>query len=523
VVLSNGYPFLLAVSIVLSTFTNNIEQLKPEDIILPILVVMALVSIFYWTIYLRFKDSSISGITTSIGLLIIFSFQFNAPVLRMLETINPNWLFHFRLLIVGVILFVLTFITITLLARILSKHQTALKFYLKFFNLFSVVFFTSQIFLIIARIHYFSDNFTFQRQWEQNNQKLSILAPLASSIQKRDIYVIILDSYPTTEVLQDLYGYDNTWFVIELETRGFFIVPQARSNYPQTRTSTNALLNMEYLDKLTDSFGEEYQNVMPLMIMLEQNKVMQHLEEFGYQTVTYETNYSFTDAIIGNVNHKRNIRFNLLNETILTKTIFYPLFHEQLYKNHGETILRSLKPTLYKDGPTFQFIHVYAPHTPFVFDRIGNPLTPEYIFTLTDGDGLHNVISTEHYLSVYPMQLEYISKQVLATIDYIKGNSAIDPIIILMGDHGPGAFVNQVDIERSNHFERMHILNALLLPGVDRQDIPDDITPVNTFRFIFNKYFKTNLPLLENRSFVSSYNSPYKFIDVTEILEADIH
>lgn len=86
-----------------------------------------------------------------------------------------------------------------------------------------------------------------------------------------------------------------------------------------------------------------------------------------------------------------------------------------------------------------------------------------------------------------------------------------------MGDHGPGLTVSQSDISSSNHYERMHILNALYLPGTDPASIPSDLTPVNTFRFIFNQYFGNSYELLENKSFVSPYNRPYDFLDVTEL------
>ena len=40
------------------------------------------------------------------------------------------------------------------------------------------------------------------------------------------------------------------------------------------------------------------------------------------------------------------------------------------------------------------------------------------------------------------------------------------------------------------------------------------ITPVNTFRLIFNAYFDANLPVLDDKSFYSEVDSMYAFTPV---------
>ena len=64
--------------------------------------------------------------------------------------------------------------------------------------------------------------------------------------------------------------------------------------------------------------------------------------------------------------------------------------------------------------------------------------------------------------------------------------------------------------------ERLAILNAVHLPGGDSTGLYDEMTPVNTFRLIFNRYFGTELELLEDESYFSLWDRPYEFIDVTE-------
>ena len=80
--------------------------------------------------------------------------------------------------------------------------------------------------------------------------------------------------------------------------------------------------------------------------------------------------------------------------------------------------------------------------------------------------------------------------------------SVIAPIIIVQGDHG--AVLD--DPQR-----RMTILNAYYLPGGGAQSLYEAVSPVNTFRVIFNFYFGLQVPLLDDISYYSSYEEPYNY------------
>ena len=63
-------------------------------------------------------------------------------------------------------------------------------------------------------------------------------------------------------------------------------------------------------------------------------------------------------------------------------------------------------------------------------------------------------------------------------------------------------------------------LNAYYVPEGNETNLYDGISPVNTFRVIFNDYFNSNFELLEDRYFwMVTDKEPYHFIDVTEIIE----
>ena len=71
--------------------------------------------------------------------------------------------------------------------------------------------------------------------------------------------------------------------------------------------------------------------------------------------------------------------------------------------------------------------------------------------------------------------------------------------------------------------EKMGVLNAYCLPGVDYSDprLCSSISPVNSFRLAFDLYFGTNLGSLEDPSYVhSNYSRPHRFLDVTQRLRS---
>lgn len=59
----------------------------------------------------------------------------------------------------------------------------------------------------------------------------------------------------------------------------------------------------------------------------------------------------------------------------------------------------------------------------------------------------------------------------------------------------------------------MKILNAYYLP--EGEGLYPSISPVNSFRLVFNTYFQADYSLLDDRSYFSSYNTPYDFQEIT--------
>jgi len=119
----------------------------------------------------------------------------------------------------------------------------------------------------------------------------------------------------------------------------------------------------------------------------------------------------------------------------------------------------------------------------------------------------------------YIQQLIFLNKKVEEAIGQILSNSPQDPIIIIQSDHGPGSNLDWNSLENTNIQERFPILNAYHVPAAMKDELYPKISPVNTFRLIFNTVFDTKFELLADKSYFAIWNYPYQFTDVTSQLK----
>jgi len=154
-----------------------------------------------------------------------------------------------------------------------------------------------------------------------------------------------------------------------------------------------------------------------------------------------------------------------------------------------ENILRNLPLSVDVSGPKFVFAHIMAPHPPYLFREDGTIETDSDFYR----EALGQPATQELFIEGYKRQVIFVEDQILNIVKEIINNSENDPIIIIQGDHG---------IDGSN---RMDILNAYYVPKEVESQLFSTITPVNTFRVIFNGVFATDYELLPDESWYSVY------------------
>ncbi|MHB0976510.1 MAG: sulfatase-like hydrolase/transferase [Candidatus Aquicultorales bacterium] len=331
-----------------------------------------------------------------------------------------------------------------------------------------------------------------------------------------DIYYIILDGYANSGTLQEFYDYDNKRFEESLRARGFYVADRSNSNYPITALSLPSSLNMRHLTELSGTISFK-----SLIRMAKNNEVMRYLKSKGYKYVHFSsgselTNNNESADVLIESNGLDDFSLLLLNTTMLRPVI--KRFIADDLANNVLDAFRSLEEAPSIKGPKFVFAHLLTPHPPYVFNRNGDrPSDPEL------GS---NVFGDTSWLprDAYLDQLIYINSKVLPMVDAIIAKSAVKPIIVIQSDHGPIIIGGMGDANKGPApylydpayiRGKTRIFNAYYLPRGGQTGLYDTITPVNSFRVIFNYYFSADFPLLEDKTYYSTYN------DLTDFQEVD--
>jgi hypothetical protein len=340
--------------------------------------------------------------------------------------------------------------------------------------------------------------------------------PIPAVENKPDIYYIILDGYGRADVLQELYGVENQEFLSFLEERGFTIADQSYTNYGRTMHSLSSSLNFHYLDELIEA-DPKLNDYSLYKQLIRENAVQRFLKSQGYTTVAMATGFEITEVQGADIYLKGAMRINHFEEMLLTRSMAI-FWLDQVVGNYRRDEIHQafndLAATTEIRSPKFVFAHLVVPHPPFVFDENGGAIEPRGW-----GDGTSYAGGVKDYVEKYPRQLQYVNQLVEELVVSLQENSATPPVIILQGDHGPGAVYDWIVWRNSCLRERMPILNAYFLPNQEKDSIPAGITPVNSFRLVLNKYFGTDLQLEENRMFVvENIYQPYSLVEVTDEL-----
>ena len=360
------------------------------------------------------------------------------------------------------------------------------------------------------------------QQTEMQNLELS------PGIHPPDIYYIILDTYTRDDTLKLYLSYDNSSFIQELESRGFYVADCSLSNYSFTDLSLTTSLNFNYPEILSSRLVEANKDISDAYPYLSNNAVVQELRKSGYQFIALESGYSPTEFTSADVyySYSGNWKSAFLQESITsfetlqlntTAAMLFYEFHSYLPSQvqkildasvvHRDRMLfelNQLEQMAALPGPKFVFVHILAPHNPFVFGPNGEYITRKTPFTLNDD---RDVVTMQDYVTGYRDQVTYLNQRMLTIVDYLIQNSATPPVILIQGDHG---------IPRLAEWDTT-ILNAYYLPMSDYSELYETISPVNSFRVVFNQYFSTRMPLLADRSCNTDKNSgPFSCIPVID-------
>jgi hypothetical protein len=508
------HPVIFALHPVLALYAGNIAEATLSEAVIPAIFTLGLTLLVFSLGQLFLKNSLKAALIAS-GFS-VFCFSFFGIYLSV-----RHW--PLRLLSSDMSLGVEEFLTIWALLLgcfiyVIAKSRFNLALLNQIFNV-------AALFVIgvtlVSIVGYETRNRVDWAGLERERLAKRLPMPVPGTDRKPDIYYIIMDRYAGPSTLRTTYGFENKDFLSYLEAKGFYVAGDSAANYPTTRQSLASSLNFEYLDFLLDHVESKGSNRIPFNELLQDHRVGRFLQGLGYQYIHMG---SWFEATRKNRLADQSIVLRRLPEMFYAfygTTMFYPLsaklrFMELRYDywKLAQKQFAQLSAIAAVKGPKFVFAHFLLPHEPYVFDRFGR-------YVAADEEQIRRRESN------YIEQLMFVNQMLRQIIDRVLATRANPSIILLQSDEGtwperydrdPVKFnwLTATDLELE---QKMKILNAYFLPGVEKTRLYPSISPVNSFRVVFNSYFGTALGLLPDESYVfSDIGHPYQWARVTEKL-----
>jgi hypothetical protein len=320
-----------------------------------------------------------------------------------------------------------------------------------------------------------------------------------------NIYYIVPDGYPSSSYLKEILGVANNQLDSILKSKGFFLADRSRSNYNNTAFSMSSALNMQYPASL---HGIDRANPHHY------NQAILHVKTAPVFSILARQGYSIVNLSVFDLPGQPA----LLKERFISATTTGMLFYHTLWSHMKWEIIPSLFPS-YRDKLTglhrkqtrkklekfmaynkqvvdsllqlssprktfrrFTYAHLEMPHFPYFYDKSGHPYPDELIYS-------DSMITHKERFRNY---VEYTNHTIAALVDTIFRRNGGRDIIVIQSDHG----IN--DIPGSAKTDIFRNYSAVYFPDTSYQLLYREMSNVNTFRIIFNKYFGQKLPLLND-------------------------
>ena len=355
---------------------------------------------------------------------------------------------------------------------------------------------------------------------QNDEEDTPVLATLTATGQKPDIYHMVLDGYARADVLNELFGVDNSPFLDALRSRGFKVADGATANFNQTILSTTSLLDMNYLESAFKDADGNPKHLRSLVAhRFRSSATLDLLSRAGYRFDATPTIYAPLSVDWGEPVARRPLcAVTFFEDGYFMKTPMH-LWCKYTGEDLGGYFRLSFAEAMTRGPvtsgpPVFQFRHVLSPHPPFILNAEGEPVEPRGPgWSPSDGSGfIHGDPQLrEEYRAGYADQVQGLNRHLLRLVDNLL-KSPRPKIIIMHGDHGSGLYHEQKrdKAERTCIWERFSPLLAVYaFDGRLQEAIPEDISLVNVYRALFSVYFGAEFPPLENRHYYLAFDDMF--------------
>ena len=296
------YVFLFSIYPVLALLATNIAEVNIRVVFRPLFASLILASLLFVIMRLILKNWQQGALIATVILVCFFSY---GHVYNLVRQISFALARHRYLIPIYVILF-------GILLWYTSKKVKDVASITIVINIVSIALLIFPAYRIIS----FTISNVYQ---EQSISEKSDLVQLTLPSPLPDVYYIVLDTYMREDALLRDMNFDNSEFISQLETMGFYVADCSRSNYSYTLASMTSALNMAYMSDLN------LDNPKKPWLLLKQSKTRRQLEEIGYRTVAFETSYEWSrlddaDILLGIGRDPANLQTLYPFEVMFLKT-----------------------------------------------------------------------------------------------------------------------------------------------------------------------------------------------------------
>lgn len=327
--------------------------------------------------------------------------------------------------------------------------------------------------------------------------------PRPSAVGERpDVYLLVLDSYLRGDMLLRATGLDDSPFTRRLEERGFRVARRSRSNYNFTGNSFTSFLNGFYPGSTFEILSRYPGDWNPRLHYNQRSAAFTFLRRLGYRIVAFDV-YRITRLANADRLFTAPLDMGAFEEAlVLNSPLGFPLteglgvrpFGDFSFRRQVRWLEAQFPAAIAEAGPKMVFCHFPLPHIPFVLDEDGSwsdPALPP--------------------AGRYSRQMRYTHRIVTPMIDEILASpGGTRSVILLVSDHG----WSFADDERVMREEGLANLVAVKLPEGMPNDLPDDITLVNLFRWLYGRLFGVTLPFVEDRFFFGMPSNLDRFVEI---------
>ena len=364
--------FLISLPPFLNFISKNIKQLYMFDFLYLFFYFLIFITLTYSLVFVAFKFSKKIEINFLIGYIIIVFFSYGF-IFNLIDKTNLDVFINERIFAL-ISWFILLLFTFIFLKNILHK---------KIFKKFSLYFF---IFLNISLLlSSFIGLSKIERQTLRLNQyeKQNLNIQFTNNLEtKPNVYYLVLDHYPRSDLLKEFYDYDNSSFLKEIKKNGYKVAEKSLTNVIGTDYNMTIVFDMN--TKYIKKYKEERRKFYIGDWLRGKTAVNTIFKKIGYKNFV-----SIDSTLQGAPCNKLNLKNTGYDKCISKKIKLTELEINFLKATPVIDLLGKFVPTffayqfLYLDTITskveklvkhhnegyFLYIHLLMPHPPPKFDK----------------------------------------------------------------------------------------------------------------------------------------------------------